>query len=188
MHNDSVLKIDLAIKDNILKTYTFTKDTVDIGRIPSADIFIDNSGISRQHTRIERTIGGPYIVKDMGSTNGTFLNDMQINEAALNSEDVIGLGKFSLRVTIESGEQPKSSNSEISKDDFDGTTVLSADQLARLRAGLEEDKPGGAVKTPAAGAVKSGAASEGSGISLTQVLLWGGLAVVLVIIVVLLLK
>ncbi|MEZ4604637.1 MAG: FHA domain-containing protein, partial [Desulfobacterales bacterium] len=69
MQNDQVLKIELAIKDKILKTYHFTQDAIDIGRIPTADIFIDNSGISRQHTRIERSIGGPYIVKDMGSTN-----------------------------------------------------------------------------------------------------------------------
>ncbi len=174
MHNDHLLKIELAIKDNILKTYAFTQDVVEIGRIPTADIFIDNSGISRQHTRIERSIGGPYIVKDMGSTNGTFLNDLQINEAALKSSDVINLGKFSLRVTIDAEDNSKSNASGVSPDDFDGTTVLSVDQMARLRAGIENDQPSASGRNPAAGGGQSGSETEDSGLSLSQLALWGG--------------
>lgn len=183
MRNDQVLKVELAIKDNVLKTYAFTQDVVEIGRIPTADIFIDNSGISRQHTKIERSIGGPYIVKDMGSTNGTFLNDMQINEAALKSGDVINLGKFSLRVSIESGEKPKNNKGGVSPDDFDGTTVLSADQLARLRAGLENDQSNASGGKPAKSVAPSGAASsEATGLPLSQILLWAGVILAVIVI------
>ena len=171
MQNDQILKVELAIKDKILKTYSFTKDIVDIGRIPTADIFIDNSGVSRQHTRIERSIGGPFIVKDMGSTNGTFLNDIQVNEAALKSNDVINLGKFSLRVTIESENNVQQNSGGVSPDDFDGTTVLSADQLAQLRAGIENDQPAG--QSSAVGA-QAASGTQDSGVSLSQLLLWGG--------------
>ncbi len=171
MQNDQILKVELAIKDKILQTYSFTKDIVDIGRIPTADIFIDNSGVSRQHTRIERSIGGPFIVKDMGSTNGTFLNDIQVNEAALKSSDVINLGKFSLRVTIESDNNAQQGSGNVSSDDFDGTTVLSADQLAQLRAGLENDQPAGQSQ---AGSAQAASDTQDSGVSLSQLLLWGG--------------
>jgi pSer/pThr/pTyr-binding forkhead associated (FHA) protein len=176
MQNDQILKVELAIKDKILKTYSFTKDIVDIGRIPTADIFIDNSGISRQHTRIERSIGGPFIVKDMGSTNGTFLNDMQVNEAALKSNDVINLGKFSLRVTIESENKAQQNRGGVSPDDFDGTTVLSADQMAQLRAGIENDQPAG---SGSAGGAHGVSGSQDSGVSLSQLLLWGGVILAL---------
>jgi len=188
MQNDQVLKIELAIKDKILKTYHFTQDVIEIGRIPTADIFIDNSGISRQHTRIERSIGGPYIVKDMGSTNGTYLNDIQINEAALNSNDVISLGKFSLYVDIASEEQPVKKNVSASPDDFDGTTVLIPEQLARLRAEIVNDHSDSFSRKPVGNNKKSIADPKDSKFSLSQILLWGGLAVALVIIVVLLLK
>lgn len=171
MQNDQILKVELAIKDKILKTYSFTKDIVDIGRIPTADIFIDNSGVSRQHTRIERSIGGPFIVKDMGSTNGTFLNDIQVNEAALKSDDVINLGKFSLRVTIESENNAQQNSGGVSSDDFDGTTVLSADQLAQLRAGIENHQPAGQGSAVGAQAASD---TQDSGVSLSQLLLWGG--------------
>jgi pSer/pThr/pTyr-binding forkhead associated (FHA) protein len=171
MQSDQILKVELAIKDKILKTYSFTKDIVNIGRIPTADIFIDNSGVSRQHTRIERSIGGPFIVKDMGSTNGTFLNNMQVNEAALKSNDVINLGKFSLRVTIESESDMQQNSGGVSADDFDGTTVLSAAQLAQLRAGIENDQP--AAQRPAGG-VQTASGAQGAGMSLSQLFLWGG--------------
>lgn len=139
MRDEQVLKIDLAIKDNILKTYTFTKDVVEIGRIPTADIFIDNSGISREHTRIERSIGGPYIISDMGSTNGTFLNNENITEATLKNNDVISLGKFSLLITLVGPSAPKHKFEKAELDDFDGTTVLSHTQMERLHASLKEE-------------------------------------------------
>jgi pSer/pThr/pTyr-binding forkhead associated (FHA) protein len=152
---------------------------VDIGRIPTADIFIDNSGISRQHTRIERSIGGPFIVKDMGSTNGTFLNDIQVNETALKSNDVIILGKFSLRVTIEEESIPQQDSSGASPDDFDGTTVLSADQLAQLRAGIENDSSGG---QSAGGSAQSALDDEDPGLSFSQLLLWVGVIFAVVVV------
>jgi len=183
MNNDQILKIELAIKDNILKEYSFTQDTVEIGRVPTADIFLDNSGISRCHTKIERSIGGPYIVRDMGSTNGTFLNDRQIvNEAALQNNDIISIGKFSMRVTMESADKSKTSSRPMSPDDFDGTTVLSADQMAQLRASVKNDNQkvfGQNIP------VKE---SSSSGLPLNQVLLWGGIILAAIVIAVLLFK
>ncbi len=136
MYNEQVLKIELAIKDKILKTYSFTKDVIVIGRIPTADIFIDNTGISREHTQIERSIGGPYIVRDLESTNGTFLNNAQVSEVTLKHNDVINIGKFFLRVIIKDAAKSKEKSAGISPEDFDGTTVLSVTQMERLRASV----------------------------------------------------
>jgi adenylate cyclase len=182
MNNDQILKIELAIKDNILKEYSFTQDTVEIGRVPTADIFLDNNGISRCHTKIERSVGGPYIVRDMGSTNGTFLNDRQVvNEAALQNNDIISIGKFSMRVTIESADKSKNTK-PMPPDDFDGTMVLSAEQMAQLRASVKNDKHkvfGQNIP------VKE---SSSSGLPLGQVLLWGGILFAAIVTAVLLLK
>ena len=136
MYNDQVLKVELAIKEKIIKTYSFNKDVLVIGRIPTADIFIDNTGISREHTQVERSIGGPYIVRDLESTNGTFLNNAQVSEATLKHNDVINVGKFFLRVIIKAAEKSKEKSGGVSPDDFDGTTVLSVTQMERLRASV----------------------------------------------------
>lgn len=150
MNNDQVLKIDLAIKDRILKSYTITQDNVLIGRIPTADIFIDNAGISREHTRLERTVGGPWMIKDLGSTNGTFVNDRKIDETMLNDKDVISLGKFTLMVTLAAAEELKPDAGRISREDLDGTTVLNASQLVRLREGIHHPQAASspALKSP----------------------------------------
>ncbi|MFZ2633517.1 MAG: FHA domain-containing protein [Desulfosalsimonadaceae bacterium] len=181
MQTDPVLKIELAIKDNILKKYAFTQDIVEIGRVPTADIFIDNSGISRSHTKIERSVGGPYIVRDMGSTNGTFLNNRQVDEAELKNNDVIMIGKFSLRVIIESAGNSKSSR-PMAPDDFDGTTVLSAEQMAQLRSSI------GNNKHKVLGQTIPVQESSGSGMPLSRMLLWGGIILAVIVIAVLLFK
>jgi len=185
MHNDQVLKIELAIKDNILKEFTFTQDIVEIGRVPTADIFIDNSGISRSHTRIERSAGGPYIVKDMGSTNGTFLNDRQVTEATLKHNDVIMIGKFSLRVILDMADKSKISR-PASPDDFDGTTVLSAEQMAQLRSSLANDKQHDKQKV--FGQKISVPESEDSGMPQNRMLLLGGILLAAIVIAVLLFR
>ncbi len=187
MQDVQVLKIELAIKDKVIKTYHFTQDTIDIGRIPTADIFIDNSGVSRQHTRIERSIGGPYIVRDMGSTNGTYLNDIQINEATLNNGDSINLGKFSLHVHIDSGDQPRPEPASVSPDDFDGTTVLNPEQLARLRAEIVNDTADSFSRKPSGNKTVS-KPKKSSDPGRGQVFLWAALIIAIMVIAFLIFK
>jgi hypothetical protein len=66
-----------------------------IGRGLDNDIVIDDPRVSRHHAEI-RWQAGRYSLLDMGSTNGTFLNDMQISEAQLSVGDRISLGGLEL--------------------------------------------------------------------------------------------
>ena len=170
-----VLKIDLMLKDRVLKSYVFTQDRVEIGRVPTADIFIDNSAISRAHSRIERSIGGPYIVKDLGSTNGTYLNDEPITEASLEDDDVISIGKFFLKVSIEESDTDGVRDKAGAVDSFDGTTVLSQEQVARLSGSGGSYQPGSSA-TQATRTRSGSAQSSGS-----SDLIWWALAAVVVI-------
>ncbi|MEX0679305.1 MAG: EAL domain-containing protein [Pirellulales bacterium] len=59
-----------------------------IGRNDTADLHIDSSQVSREHAVITRQ-GRKFRVRDLGSTNGTFLNGEQIDEAMLCDGDLL---------------------------------------------------------------------------------------------------
>lgn len=67
-----------------------------IGRSRSNDLHVDDSYMSHMHARILRR-GSFYHVEDLGSTNGTFLNDQRIESAQLRPRDVLRLGETTLR-------------------------------------------------------------------------------------------
>jgi hypothetical protein len=67
-----------------------------LGRDDSADIILDDPGISRRHSEIRVTNDGPHIVasiRDMGSTNGTFVNSERISSQRLSDGDRITVGR-----------------------------------------------------------------------------------------------
>ncbi len=68
---------------------------ITIGRI-DCDIVLDNPQVSRFHAQIDRTPNG-VILRDMGSTNGTFVNGQRVvSPVILNVGDVIQIGAFKL--------------------------------------------------------------------------------------------
>ncbi len=74
--------------------YTMEGESVSIGRDLSNDIVIQDPEVSRFHLHFNWTKRG-YTVVDVGSTNGTFVNDAPVREAhLLNVDDVIRLGSF----------------------------------------------------------------------------------------------
>ncbi|MFZ2632670.1 MAG: FHA domain-containing protein [Desulfosalsimonadaceae bacterium] len=172
MSNQPDLKIELSLKDRVIKTYTFNQFEISVGRDPGADIFIDNTGISREHMKIEMNMGGTYVLKDMGSTNGIFLNGQLAQDEPLRNNDVITLGKFSLRILIDKGDTAVRvpQKPDTAKNDIDGTTVLSREQMAQMMANLKQNPPQAAAPAPEKPSQK---ASSG--------LIIGGVAIVVII-------
>ena len=70
-------------------------DLVTAGRHPESDIFLDDVTVSRRHAQFVRTDGG-YLVKDVGSLNGTYVNRQRIDEAVLSGGDEVQIGKYRL--------------------------------------------------------------------------------------------
>ncbi len=144
MSNPPVLKIELALKGRPIRSYTFAKEVVTIGRGAEGDIVLDNMGVSRSHARIEYDRGA-YYVRDEGSSNGTFVNDRRIDRHRLSPGDAISIGKFNLQVGIDAAPQDaaRAARSALaeSPEVADGTMVLTTDQLARVLAGSTEAPP-----------------------------------------------
>jgi predicted component of type VI protein secretion system len=129
----NLLKVRVSLMGRPVRSYTFNKKSVSIGRDPSSDIFLDNTGISRSHARIERTPGG-YLLEDLGSANGTFLNDSQVERDYVGHDDVVRIGKFALWMGVESDRRSNQLLGQgVSAGAVEGTMILSPDQLQQMQ-------------------------------------------------------
>ena len=66
------------------------------GRHPRSDIFLDDITVSRRHVEVSRSPGGDYVLRDVGSLNGTYVNRERIDEVTLHDGDQVQIGKFKL--------------------------------------------------------------------------------------------
>ena len=74
-------------------TYSLEGDQLTIGRDSSSGVPINDAEVSRKHARLTFQ-GGKYVVEDLGSTNGTFVNGQRvIGGVVLKSGDVVSLGE-----------------------------------------------------------------------------------------------
>jgi len=79
------------------KRYILTQDIMAMGRDPSVPLAINDNNVSRRHAEILKKDGKVFI-KDLGSTNGSFINDKQITgEVELHKEDMIKIGNTILK-------------------------------------------------------------------------------------------
>jgi pSer/pThr/pTyr-binding forkhead associated (FHA) protein len=94
----AMLNILLKLKESEIKTIETNKAEITIGRISGSDIHIDNLGVSKQHAKIVKH-RNTYVIEDLNSTNGTFLNGKKITRAELKDKDVVSIGKHSLIIS-----------------------------------------------------------------------------------------
>ncbi|GEA82821.1 MAG: FHA domain-containing protein [Cellulomonas sp.] len=63
------------------------------GRSTQADIFLDDVTVSRKHAEFVRE-GTQFVVRDIGSLNGTYVNRQRIDDATLRAGDEVQIGKY----------------------------------------------------------------------------------------------
>lgn len=80
--------------------YALDKELVQIGRHPDSDVFLDDVTVSRRHAEVLRRPDGQYVLTDVGSLNGTYLNNERVETAALREGAQIQIGKFRLVFVI----------------------------------------------------------------------------------------
>lgn len=78
--------------------YPLVGSLTTLGRDNSADIVVDDPGVSRHHSEVRVTTDGPHLlssIRDLNSTNGTFLNGDRITSQRLSDGDRITIGRTS---------------------------------------------------------------------------------------------
>ncbi len=95
------VRLALSLKGQLVQTFNFDKSEITVGRDPYCDVYVDNPGVSRQHFRISRGDTGEFRVTDLGSSNGTYLNDRPVKVGTLRDGDVIQFGKYSVKFQVD---------------------------------------------------------------------------------------
>ena len=73
--------------------FLITQEGATLGRSPESAIFLDDVTVSRSHAVIAPH-GTAFELKDMGSLNGTYLNNESVSQVDLKAGDEIQIGKF----------------------------------------------------------------------------------------------
>jgi DNA-binding NtrC family response regulator len=90
----------------------FAGDTeVSVGTAHGNDLVVHDSAVSRHHVSIGRAEHG-YVVRDLGSTNGTMIDGVRVERAYLAPGAVITIGKTRLRFDLHEGETTTTLSSE----------------------------------------------------------------------------
>lgn len=82
--------------DELIKTYEIEECPITIGRLPENSVSIANMGISRRHVKIERDANRNFILSDLNSLNGTFVNNKKVKKTSLFTGDRISIGKYTI--------------------------------------------------------------------------------------------
>ena len=80
-------------------SYRLDQPKTTIGRHPDSDVFLDDITVSRRHVTIERDDNG-YVLHDVGSLNGTYVNKKRVDESPLRYGDEVQIGRYRLSFVV----------------------------------------------------------------------------------------
>jgi adenylate cyclase len=88
-----------VITDPSARTQIFeiTSPTINVGRADSNDLVLRHASVSRHHVRITALPGDITLLNDLGSMNGTFVNNTQVQEHQLKDQDRVMIGMYELK-------------------------------------------------------------------------------------------
>lgn len=75
--------------------FTLDADMTTVGRHPHSDVLLDDVTVSRRHAEFYRR-EGRFLVRDVGSLNGTYVNRERVEEVTLARGEELQIGRFRL--------------------------------------------------------------------------------------------
>jgi pSer/pThr/pTyr-binding forkhead associated (FHA) protein len=136
-------RLILTFNKQVIKEYPFLKDSVTIGREDDNTIVIANLAVSAYHARIDKT-GNDFIVTDLQSTNGSFVNNKKVVTQKLSHGDNILIGKHI--ILFVASEKKIQRDAKSGKIDLGKTMML--DTVKQKELLKKQKTPPKAVRTP----------------------------------------
>lgn len=117
----------IMLNDRVITRFTTHEGSkLIIGRSPDADVVIDNTAISRNHSSLEFRDGRHYLA-DLKSTNGTTVNGKKItSKVPITEKDIIFIGKFRLLQSAADDQHASSSYATAMDIDDEATVFVSS--------------------------------------------------------------
>lgn len=123
--------LTLKFKDNVVGEYRMTQGkSVTVGRMEANNVVIENLAVSGHHAKID-SVGDGYLITDLQSKNGTFVNNEPINSHWLQHNDEILIGKHVLVFAYAEGEEQPAAAS-VAPGGMDQTMVMDTGQYRKM--------------------------------------------------------
>lgn len=108
--------LKLNFRNKLMADFPLEKGhSLTIGRKKNNDVIIDNLAVSSHHAKID-SVGVSFVLIDLQSKNGSFVNEKQVNSHWLKPGDIINIGKHSLVFGYSENEAlPENETDEIDK-------------------------------------------------------------------------
>ncbi|MGE0609420.1 MAG: SpoIIE family protein phosphatase [Pirellulales bacterium] len=116
------------------------RDRSVMGRHPDCDIVIDVGAVSRQHAHI-RAVNGEFLIEDLGSRNGTFVNEQKVEQPqALKDQDEIKICDvvfaFRDRASTATVQLPIDTTMTLEETEEDSSTIMSKLDVSTSQSGV----------------------------------------------------
>jgi pSer/pThr/pTyr-binding forkhead associated (FHA) protein len=92
-------------EDGVARIVEVKGERVRFGRLADCDVVVAGRGVSREHAELVRE-GGAWTIRDLGSSNGTFVNDQRVESQRLHPGDLLGIGPEVTVALLEPGAAP----------------------------------------------------------------------------------
>ncbi len=102
----AMFRLTINEKGGETRNETYEKDEITIGRVQGNDVILPKGNISKRHSRIVLK-DGKYVIVDLKSTNGTYVNGKKITAPqVVKSTDKIYIGDFTVQIETEAAPLP----------------------------------------------------------------------------------
>jgi len=133
-----LLEIQSGPKQGAWFTLTHQKE-VSLGRANVNSIVLEDNSVSRSHSVIHE-IDGKYFIKDVGSRNGTYVNDKKIQEDfQLRHGDRVKVGIYVLRFLLEPQEDISFEEEKVTDRPLDERTLMDSETLQKVELSEKQD-------------------------------------------------
>ena len=127
-------ELTIQTPDGRRRVFRLRRDEVVVGRDATCDVVLDDTACSRRHLRIHSPRAGQYVLEDLGSHNGTYVNDEQTPTRELVHGDEIRIG----RCLLGFADRPSSSQPTVDLIDDEGD--LTSISVYRHKPSISESR------------------------------------------------
>lgn len=92
--------LEIRLADGPPARRPLSESHIVIGRAPGVQLTLDHYTVSRRHAELFCDPFGRWWIRDLGSTNGTLVNDERVNEKVLKPGDRVGIGDYALEFQL----------------------------------------------------------------------------------------